>query len=47
MASKNAGYGVGLANLMARNRMKLHRDIIVEKSPDKFKVYIPITKAKL
>lgn len=47
MASKNAGYGVGLTNLMARNRMKLHQDIIVEKSPDKFKVYIPITKAKL
>lgn len=29
MASKNAGYGVGLTNLMARNRMKLHRDMIL------------------
>lgn len=45
-ADNDCGLGVGLANLRARHKTKLHRNIIVKNGSDSFKVYIPIIKAE-
>lgn len=45
-ADNDCGPRVGLANLRARHKTKLHRDIIVKNGSDSFKVYIPIIKAE-